>query len=117
MLFSPLSDSRFEFLQVRENFRVKIEFSRCCESVFENVFQFPHFDMVVLDEEEDVFQIFVQSTIQLAKRDTIWVGNVNFKISELTNANSAFLVSFWQGHETFKRDCFNVNLHFFCDSH
>ncbi len=76
-----------------KNVRMKIEFLCMRQGVPCNALQFTDGYKVAPNKEKNIIKVSIQTAIQFAERNAIWIGNVDFQIPELTNAYAAFLIS------------------------
>ncbi len=90
-----------------QNFRAEIKFASACESVLRDTFQFLHVNEIVLNKEDNVGEVGVKTAIQFTERDAVRIGNVDFQIPELTDADIAPVASFRQGNETIQGNRFD----------
>lgn len=98
-----------------QNIGIEIEFARLRQGVGEYAFQFNCADLVVLYQENDIIQITVAASIQLAERDAVRIENEDINVSKLTDMNTALLVAFRQRHESLDGNWFCIQSHLVCN--
>lgn len=91
---------------------MKVEFARLGQGVPCDALQFVQGYKVVLNEKNDVVEVGIEAAIQFAERDAVWIGNVDFQIPKLTDANVSFRVALWQRDKTLDWDWLNVDFQF-----
>jgi hypothetical protein len=96
---------------------IDIEFAGARQGFFHDLFQFRHFDKVVLDEKDDVVKVCIEAALQFTKGDGVRIGYIYFKVSEFIDKNCAVIASRRQGDESLQGNRFGVNTGFFCNLH
>ena len=107
-----LFDSVFQFLKMVKNIRVEIVFVRVGQGILHDAVQLIQGDVVVLNQKNDVFEICFNAAVQFTQGNAVWIGNVDFQISILTNADTAVCAPVRQGDKTLKGDWFHVDFQF-----
>ena len=91
---------------------VKNVFARTGQGILRDAFQLIQSDIVPSNQKNDVFEICFNAAIQFAQGNAVWIRNVDFQVSKLTNADAAFCASVWQGDKTLERDWLYVDFQF-----
>ncbi len=84
-----------------KNFGIEIKFSRTRQGILCDALQFFQGYKIVLNKKNNIIEISIKAAIQFAQRNAVRIGNVDFQIPKLTNADTAFVAAFRQGNETF----------------
>ena len=74
---------------------MQVKFARLSQGVLCDAFQLVQGDKVVVNEKKDILKISIHAAIQFAEGDAVWIGNVDFQVPKLTDADAAFRASFW----------------------
>ncbi len=77
-----------------KNFGIEIKFSRPRQGVLCDAFQFFQDDKIVLNKKNNIIEISVEAAIQFAQRNAVRIGNIDFQIPKLTDADTAFVAVF-----------------------
>lgn len=96
---------------------VQVEFARMRQGIPCNAFQFTYGYKIVPNQKYNVFKVGIKTAIQFAERNAVRIGNVDFQISKLADADTAFLAPLWQRDKPLYGNWFNVDFHFFGNLH
>jgi len=69
---------------------------------------------MILNEKDKVVEVRIETAIDLTEGNAVWVGDEDFQVAELSNADVALGVVHGQGNEAVKRHSLNVDFQFFC---
>lgn len=76
-----------------KNIGMQVEFPCLCKSISCNTLQFRQSKMTLMDQEDNVIEIGVETAVEFAERNTAWIGNVHIQVAKLTDANTALFTS------------------------
>lgn len=96
-----------------KNIGMQVEFPCLCKRISCNTLQFRQSKMTLMDQEDNVIEIGVETSVEFAERNAVWVGNVHIQIPKLTDEDTAFLASRRQGNKAFNGNGFDENLQVF----
>ena len=95
-----------------EDVGAKVKFPGVRDGFPDHALELIHVHMVRLNKENKILVVGNCAAVQFAESNAVRVGNVDLQISELTDADDAFFVPFWQRDESFKRDWFDMDFQF-----
>jgi hypothetical protein len=78
-----------------EDVGVKIELACVRERFCCHPLQFNQSDMVILNEENNIIEVGIEAAIQFTEGNAVRVGNEDFQIAKLPNADGPLRASLW----------------------
>ena len=91
---------------------MKIVFVRLGQDIPCDSFQLSQGDKVPSDQENDIFDVRFEATIQFAQGNAVWICNIDLQIPKLTDADIAFCTSGRQGYETIQWNRLHMDFQF-----
>lgn len=95
-----------------KNFGMQVVFACIQQGVACEAFQFVQSYEIVLNKKDDVLKVGIETAVQFAEGDAVWIGNINFQVPKLSDVDSALVASRRQRDKAFDRDGFNMYLKF-----
>lgn len=95
---------------------VQVELTRAFERGQGHNLKLLQLHVAPTDQEANVFNVRIESAIQLAERNGVWVENIHSKRAKLPHKDASVLRSYGYGSELRNRDWLHVNLHLICDA-
>lgn len=107
-----LAHSIFQFLKMGKYFGMQVVFACIRQGVACDALQFVQNYKVVPNEKDDILEISIKTAIQFTESDAVWIGNVNFQVPKLSDADTALIASLRQRDKAFDGDGFNMDFQF-----
>jgi hypothetical protein len=100
-------------LKMSEHFGwVDVELTSTRQGFLCDAFEFFQIYKIVLNEKDNVVEVSVEAAIQFAERNAVRIGNIDFQVPKLTDADTSFCAPLWQWDKTFDGDWLDIHLQF-----
>lgn len=100
-----------------KNFGMEIKFACLRQCFLKHALKLLDVNETAANKKYDIIQVSIESPVQFAEGNAVGVGDEDFQVPKLTDANRSFLTTFRQRDKTLQRYRFDMNSQFLANLH